>query len=129
MIYGVGTDIIEVKRIRETVEHYGERFTRRVFTDAEYQYCLLRSESARYPSLAARFAAKEAFVKALGTGIGKCAEWTNIEVRIMPHGKPMLHLHGAARHTLEQMLSLPSIHLTLSHTAQYATAVVVIEES
>ena len=113
-----GIDLIEIERIREAVERYGERFLRRVFTDGE-----LADAGGRPASLAARFAAKEAVSKALGVGIGPIG-WREIEIRYGPACQPLLHLHGAAAHLAGQQ-GLTHWAISLSHTRQFATAVAV----
>ncbi|RPI34693.1 MAG: holo-[acyl-carrier-protein] synthase [Chloroflexota bacterium] len=113
-----GIDLIEVDRIRETLERYGDHFCERVFTPQE-----LAEAGGRISSLAARFAAKEAASKALGTGIGIVC-WKDIEILYGPDNKPIVHLHGeAARLSSEQRLHTWSV--SLSHTRLYAVAVVV----
>lgn len=113
-----GVDMIEVERIRKAVERHGIRFYRRFYTDAEYQ-----QYEGRFPSLAARFAAKEAVSKALGTGIGDC-RWVEIEIINDERGRPEVVLHGdAARMAAELGLSKWSV--SLSHTREHAIAVVV----
>ncbi len=113
-----GIDLIEIERLQETIRRYGERFLQRVFTPGE-----LSEVAGNSSSLAARFAAKEAVAKALGTGIGPVS-WREIEILRGPARQPMLHLHGAARRLAdEQGLTLWS--LSLSHTHSVAVASVV----
>ena len=116
----VGVDLIEVERIREAVARFGERFLRKVFTLGERAYCFGRADP--YPHLAARWAAKEAFMKALGTGWGKGVRWTDIEV-ISGGGKPYLVLKGRAL----ELLGRRRTEVSLSHTKSYAVAVVLIQ--
>ena len=94
MIVGSGIDLVEIARIQHTVERYGQRFLDRVYTPAEQAYCLRKRNSAE--SLAARFAAKEAGAKALGTGITRGVNWLEIEVVREPGGRPALRFHGRA---------------------------------
>jgi holo-[acyl-carrier protein] synthase len=125
MIIAVGTDAIEVERVRRAVDHpqWGERFRQRVFTPGEIVYCLKR---ARYcESFAARFAAKEAVMKALGTGYGRGVWWRDIEV-VRASGRPTIVLHGGAqRRALE--IGASRWHLSLTHTAGQALAHVIAE--
>lgn len=114
----VGVDIIEIERIRKTVARWGERFTRRVYTAAELDYC-----QGRVPSLAARFAAKEAVTKALGTGM-RGVFWREIEILPDRRGKPLVYLHGQAK-TRAEKLGLGHFALSLSHSRDYAVAFVV----
>ena len=122
MILGVGSDLIEVDRVAQAVERYGDRFLARVFTDAELAYC-----GRRAPELAARFAAKEAAAKALGTGIGAVG-WREIEVVRTASGQPTLLLHGAAR-DLARSLGLGQALISISHTREHAIAFVVLERA
>lgn len=113
-----GVDLIEVDRIRRVVEEHEERFLKRVFTSRE-----LDEAGSNYASLAARFAAKEAVAKALGTGIGAVA-WQEIEILRGPEREPILCLHGAAQ-SLAQALNLKVWSISLSHTHEHAVAFVV----
>ena len=113
-----GIDLVEIERMRSMLERHGERFLRRVYTPQE-----LADSAGRPSSLAARFAAKEAVSKALGTGIGDIA-WQEIEVLRGPKCEPLLALHGAAR-LLADELGLITWSLSLSHTEHYAVAQVV----
>jgi holo-[acyl-carrier protein] synthase len=115
----VGTDLIEIVRIEEAVERWGERFLERIFTPGERA-----AYGERISSLAARFAAKEAASKALGTGLMTEIPWTDIEVLSGPAGEPGLHLHGRARECAER-LGLTEWTLSLSHSGGHALAVVV----
>ena len=124
MILGIGTDIIEVARIRASYEKFGERFLTRILRAGETEYCLSHKDPA--PFLAARFAAKEAISKAFGTGIGAHLGWLDMEVHRKESGEPYVELHGKAR-DLMQCRNARVIHLTLSHTVQHATATAVLE--
>ena len=117
----VGVDIIEIERIRQVFQQHGERFLRRVYTEAEIAYC-----RGRVPELAARFAAKEAVSKALGTGlVGRGGIfWREVEVLPDARGKPLVHLHGRARDRAES-LGLNEFAISLSHSQAYAVAFVV----
>ncbi len=125
MILGTGVDIAEVPRIRESIERYGERFLRRVFTDGEIGYCEARAR--RYESYAARFAAKEAGMKALGTGWNHGIRWRDIEV-VRPKGeRPTLQFHGLAQ-KIAATLGTTNVSLSLTHTADQALAHVILEK-
>jgi holo-[acyl-carrier protein] synthase len=113
-----GIDLIEIERITAVIQRHGARFLQRVFTPQE-----LAEVGNHPPSLAARFAAKEAVTKALGTGIGKVS-WQEIEILRKPNGEPVLYLHGAAQQ-LAQSLDLQNWSLSLSHAQTYAIAIVV----
>jgi len=114
----VGIDLVEIKRIAVVMDKYGERFTRRVFTDRELAICHHRPER-----FATRFAAKEAVSKALGCGIGRVS-WREIEVVTDASGRPELMLHGSAAE-LAAELGLGEWAVSLSHTAEQAIALVV----
>jgi holo-[acyl-carrier protein] synthase len=124
MIVGTGIDIAEVQRIRQAIERFGERFLRRVFTDEEMRYC--DSKANRIERYAARFAAKEAAMKALGTGWNHGIRWRDVEVRRQPGGRPTILFHGKAA---EFAARLGAVHvaLSLSHTAEQAIAQVILE--
>ena len=113
-----GIDLIEIERIEKAIEHHGERFLKRVFTPGELAE--VRNSPA---SLAARFAAKEAVAKALGTGIGAVG-WQEIEILRGPANQPVLYLHGSASE-LARKLGLDTWSVSLSHTHEYATAIAV----
>jgi holo-[acyl-carrier protein] synthase len=115
----VGIDLVEVARIAQTVERFGERFLQRVFTPQE-----LEEGQRRVIWLAGRFAAKEACAKALGTGIGASAAWREIQVLRQPNGKPTLQLDGAAA-ARAAGLGLYAFDLSISHTHDHAVALVV----
>ncbi len=126
MILGLGTDLIEVERIDASVRRFGDRFLERVFTPAEVAYCL-RKRAAAAESFAARFAAKEAGAKALGTGISRGVAWREIEVRREPGSAPTLHWSGRAAERARAMgVRRASVSLTHSRTA--AMAVVLVED-
>lgn len=126
MILGLGTDIIEVARVEASLRRFGDRFLHRVFTEAEIHYCLQRRVGAA-ESFAARFAAKEAGAKALGTGISRGVAWREMEVRRRPGEAPTLHWSGrAAERAAALGVRRTSISLTHSRTA--AIAVVILED-
>ena len=118
-VVGIGIDLVEVARLDESIARHGERFLKRVFTDAEIAYCA--SMKSATPFYAARFAAKEAVSKALGTGIGAACGWLEIEVRRKAGGEPFVVLNGAAAETA-QRLGIATVLLSLSHTEHYAVA-------
>jgi holo-[acyl-carrier protein] synthase len=124
MILGTGIDLVEIERIQRSLERFGDRFLDRVYTPAEKAYCLRKRHSAE--SLAARFAAKEAGAKALGTGISHGVNWLEIEVVRQPGGRPAIAFHGRARAWAER-LGMRSVALSLTHTRDLAMASVVIE--
>ena len=125
MILGTGTDLTEIDRIQQAVERYGDRFLHRVYTAAEIAYCRRKGRNAA-ESLAARFAAKEAGAKALGTGIAKGVSWRELEVTHLPGGRPTLLLHGRAAERAAGM-GMTAIHLSLSHSRAMAIATVILE--
>ena len=118
-----GTDIVEVSRIRKSVQGSAP-FTNRVYTAAEQEYCQSR-KAGRFQSLAARFAAKEAVSKALGTGIGESAELLDIEISNDTLGKPMVLLSGKALKTFNENHG-DKIEISLSHSHDYAVAFAVV---
>jgi holo-[acyl-carrier protein] synthase len=124
MVIGLGTDLIEISRIARSVERFGEQFLNRVFTPGEIAYCQAKKSSAE--SLAARFAAKEAGAKALGTGISRGVSWKEFEVRRKPGQRPELHLSGRAAEIAEQ-LGVRRVSLSLTHSREMSMAVVVAE--
>ncbi len=125
MIVGTGIDIVEVPRVAQAIERFGDRFLHRIFTAAEIKYCQSkRNASERF---AARFAAKEAALKAIGTGWKKGVAWTDVEVRREPGGRPTVNFSGgAAEHA--SRLGMKRASLSLSHTAEIATAQVILED-
>jgi len=124
MIIGSGIDMVEIRRIQRSIDRYGRRFLDRVFTGAEQAYCQRKRNSAE--SFAARFAAKEAGAKALGTGISYGVSWLEIEVVREPSGRPSLQFHGRAAKIAAQM-GFARAALSLTHTAELAAASVVLE--
>ena len=125
MIVGTGIDIAEVPRIREAIERHGQRFLKRIFTEGEIQYC--ESKANRVERYAARFAAKEAGMKAIGTGWNHGVRWRDIEVARKPGGRPTLQLHGKAAEFAAK-LGATNIALSLTHTAEQAIAQVILEK-
>lgn len=125
MVVGLGTDIIEIARIRQSLARFGDRFRDRIFTPAEIAYCESRSKGSA-ESYAARFAAKEAAAKALGTGISRGVSWLEIEVRRMPGHRPTLHFSARALDHAKR-LSVANASLSLTHSRDSAIAVVILE--
>ena len=125
MIVGLGVDLAEVDRIRRSVQRYGDRFLDRVYTQAERHYSLGKANFAE--RLAARFAAKEAGMKAIGTGWQMGVTWRDFEVINEPSGRPTLRLNGAAKQIAEDMQG-SRVTLSLTHTANVAFAVVILED-
>jgi len=124
MIVGTGVDIAEVTRIKAAGERYGERFLNRVFTPEEIRYCTSKANTGE--RLAARFAAKEAGMKAIGTGLRHGVTWQDVEVVRQPGGRPGLRLTGKAAE-FAAALGCKRIHLSLSHTEEHAIAHVILE--
>lgn len=128
MIIGIGTDLCNTERIRELILRYDVRFITRIFTQNEIRTCTQTKQQELY--YAKRFAAKEACVKALGTGFAGSIVWTDVEILRHPSGKPTVTLHGPALKYLNNLLpdqSSARIHLTISDEPPYAQAFVVIE--
>jgi holo-[acyl-carrier protein] synthase len=125
MIVGVGTDLAEVGRISRSVERFGERFLARVFTAHERAYAMRKANWAE--RLAARFAAKEAGMKALGTGLGRGVSWQHLEVTNEPSGRPTLRLYSAALDAANA-IGVKRISISLTHTKEMAFAVVFLED-
>lgn len=124
MILGIGTDVIEVKRVGGVAQRHGERFLRRIFTDNEIAYCSARKNAALH--YAGRFAAKEAAFKAMGRGWGGDIGWKDVEVTNMPSGAPQISFHGKALETVNEM-KMTRAFVSISHVEELATAIVVIE--
>lgn len=124
MIVGTGIDIAEVPRIRQAIERFGGRFLQRIFTDGEIRYC--DSKANRIERYAARFAAKEAAMKALGTGWNHGVRWRDIEVARKPGSRPTIIFHGKAAEFASR-LGAAHVALSLSHTEEQAIAQVILE--
>jgi holo-[acyl-carrier protein] synthase len=124
MIVGTGIDIAEVARIRQSIERYGQRFLERIFTAGEIAYC--DSKANRFERYAARFAAKEAAMKALGTGWNHGVRWRDCEVARLPGGRPTIQFHGKAAEFAAK-LGARNAALSLSHTQEQAIAQVILE--
>ena len=124
MLVGTGIDIVEIDRIAFSIERYGHRFLERIFTPDEIAYCRRKRNAAE--SFAARFAAKEAGAKALGTGIQHGVTWTELEVRREPGHRPTLHFSGRAQ-AIATKLGVRQISLSLTHDKRTAIASVQLE--
>ena len=124
MIVGTGIDLAEVPRIAASIERFGERFLRRVFTEAEIRYC--ESKANKVERYAARFAAKEAAMKAIGTGLRGGVTWHDVEVERESGGKPTIAFHGKAAE-FARKLGVKHIALSLTHTREHAIAQVILE--
>ena len=124
MIVGTGVDIVEIERIRSVMERQKDRFIERVFTLQERQFCERYRDPA--PHYSARFAAKEALFKALGTGWAKGVGWLGVEVLRQDQQAPVMALHGEAEKTFVR-LGAKRVHLSLSHSDQWAVATVILE--
>jgi holo-[acyl-carrier protein] synthase len=125
MIVGSGIDLVEIGRIQQSMDRYGSRFLDRVYTGAEQAYCLRKRKAAE--SFAARFAAKEAGAKALGTGIRNGVSWLEIEVVREASGRPTIQFHGRAAQFAAR-LGVARAALSITHTDTLAMASVVLED-
>lgn len=124
MIFGIGIDIIEIERIQQSVEKFGDRFLNKIFTEGELKYSL--SKKNKFQHLAARFAAKEAIAKALATGWSKGFRWKDIEIYNEKNGMPNVKLRGA----LAQFISGDkSLKITMSHSDHYVTCFAILYSS
>ena len=124
MIVGLGIDIAEVDRIRDAIERHGQRFIERIYTTAEIAY--VERKANRYERYAARFAAKEAAMKAIGTGWKRGVRWQDFEVTNLRSGRPTLQFHGVAAQIANE-LGVRNIALSLTHTAREGMAMVILE--
>src|SRR5271170_5397264 len=124
MIVGLGIDLIEIERVKKAHLKHGQRFIERLYTPAEASYCLKKNDP--YPSLAGRFAAKEAVIKAFGHGFGGRWKWVQIEVVRELSGKPNLRFKGVLEE-LRLERKIKKVHLTIAHSKRDATAVVLFE--
>lgn len=116
MILGIGNDIIEIARIQAVIARHSKRFLNRIFTPSEQEYCLKRKNPALH--LAGRFAAKEAIVKALGTGFSQGISWLDIEIKNDSKGKPIVSFSPSAKELFGDL----NLHISISHCHHYATA-------
>jgi holo-[acyl-carrier protein] synthase len=121
MVIGIGIDIIEIDRIKDSVDRFGDHFLNKIYTSVELEYCLQKSN--KYQHLAARFAAKEAVAKALATGWNKEFSWQNIEIYNELNGMPLVKLKG----NLSQFLNPDKqLKISMSHSRHYVTCVAII---
>jgi holo-[acyl-carrier protein] synthase len=125
MIYGIGIDLVENSRLEKIIEKWGTKFLNRVFSTGEIQYCGKHVQSSTH--YGARFAAKESFLKALGLGLGMGVNLRDIEVMHDKNGKPVLSLCAGAKDLIEKK-KITKIHLSLTHTKKYASAIVLLEK-
>jgi holo-[acyl-carrier protein] synthase len=125
MIVGTGVDLAEVPRIRASIARFGVKFVRRIYTPAEIAY--VERKANRFERYAARFAAKEAGMKAIGTGWRHGVTWQDFEVANLPSGRPTLRLHGVAARFAEK-LRVRNISLSITHTAELGMAHVILED-
>jgi holo-[acyl-carrier protein] synthase len=126
MIYGIGVDLVNIKRVRRVIDRWGERFINRIFTDQEINFCFQHPKSVS--SFALRFAAKEAFSKAIGLGMKKGIRWQDIEIVHHPSGQPDLNVRGKALSFCDNE-GIKSWYVTLSDEGDYGIATVVLEKS
>ena len=124
-ILGTGIDITECLRIAQMIERHGELFITRVYTDLEIEYCTTRKAATQH--YAGRWAAKEAVLKALGTGWRRGIGWRDIEIRNDAKGAPTVHLRAGARDVMERA-GIKKLHVTISHCRSFAVAYVVAED-
>jgi len=129
VIFGIGTDMVQQSRITESINRFGERFEKRILTEREYSLLQARPRNAsqRTRFLAQRFAAKEAFSKALGTGINDGVAWRDMGVHNEPSGKPNLHLSAKLERRVAD-LGIRGMHVTLTDEAGMTVAVVILEK-
>jgi holo-[acyl-carrier protein] synthase len=125
MIVGTGVDLAEVPRIKASIQRFGARFTERIYTPAEIAY--VERKANRYERYAARFAAKEAGMKAIGTGWSYGVRWQDFEVANLPSGKPTLRFHGVAAQIADK-LGVRNVSLSITHTAELGMAHVILED-
>jgi len=125
MIFGTGLDIIEINRIKNSLEKYSTRFENKIFTDTEIEYCQSQADPGKH--FAARFAVKEAVSKSLGTGITRDVGFKDIEVVNEASGKPIVKMGGRGKILFEK-LNLKSIHISISHDRHYAIAHAIAEQ-
>lgn len=125
MIYGIGIDLVENNRMEKIINKWGPKFLTRIFSIGEIEYCGKHANSSIH--YGARFAAKESFLKALGIGLGRGVKLSDIEVINDENGKPVLVLCGEAKTQIKKR-KITEIHLSLTHTQQYSTAMVLLEK-
>ena len=125
MIYGIGTDFVEVPRIEKILQKWGEKFTGKVYSKGEIDYCHKKAFPAMH--FAARFAVKESFLKSLGIGLGMGVKLRDIEVINNLQGKPMLKINERIEGIIDKF-GITAIHISITHTKEHAHAIVVIEK-
>ena len=125
MIFGTGIDIIEINRIKNSIQKYSNRFEQKVFTQKEVDYCHSQADPAKH--FAARFSVKEAVLKCFGTGITGGVLWKDIEVDKQKSGQPVLNLYGKGRELFGR-LKLKRIHISITHDKKYAIAHAIAEK-
>ena len=125
MIFGTGIDIIEVDRIKNSIQKYSDRFKKKIFTQKEIDYCHSQADQAKH--FAARFTVKEAVLKCFGTGLTGGILWKDIEVGKLNSGQPVLNLHGNGKKLFNQ-LNLKHIHVSITHDKTYAAAHAIAEK-
>ncbi len=125
MIFATGIDIIEIDRIKRSLQKYSDRFEQRVFTQKEIGYCHSQADPAKH--FAARFSVKEAVLKCFGTGLTGGILWKDIEVDKQKSGQPVLNLYGKGKELFDQ-LKLKSIHISITHEKNYAVAHAIAEK-
>jgi len=125
MIFGTGIDIIEVDRIKNSIQKYSDRFKKKIFTQKEIDYCHSQADPAKH--FAARFTVKEAVLKCFGTGMTGGILWKDIEVDKLKSGQPVLNLHGNGKKLFNQ-LNLKHIHISITHDKTYAAAQAIAEK-
>ena len=125
MIFGTGIDIIEIDRIKNSIQKYSDRFKKKIFTQKEIDYCHSQADPAKH--FAARFTVKEAVLKCFGTGLTGGILWKDIEVGKLNSGQPVLNLHGNGKKLFNQ-LNLKHIHVSITHDKTYAVAHAIAEK-
>ena len=125
MIFGTGIDIIEIDRIKKSIQKYSDRFKQKVFTQKEIDFCHSQADPVKH--FAARFSVKEAVLKCFGTGITSGILWKDIEVGKQKSGQPVLNLHGKGKKLFNQ-LKLKHIHISITHDKSYAVAHAIAEK-
>lgn len=125
MIFGTGIDIIEVDRIKNSIQKYSDRFEKKIFTQKEIDYCHSQADPAKH--FAARFTVKEAVLKCFGTGMTGGILWKDIEVDKLNSGQPVLNLHGNGKKLFNQ-LNLKHIHISITHDKTFAAAHAIAEK-
>ena len=125
MIFRTGIDIIEIDRIKQSIQKYSDRFKKKVFTQKEVDYCHAQADPAKH--FAARFSVKEAVLKCFGTGMTGGISWKDIEVDKQKSGQPVLNLHGKGKELFRQ-LELKHIHISITHDKNYAVAHAIAEK-